>query len=264
MSDHEHSPYAEKHWQRWQMEPFEFPADHPNAPKPTAAEVDAAALLAEITELKELALQQAKAEGYAAGHQQGLEAGRTEGLKSGLEEGYNTGHDKGHDEGYKAGYAEGTEKSQAEANRIAQLANGSSRAINQLHEDLGQAVLALAVNIAQHVLHTELKDYPEQLLPLVRESLKDVEQSDQAVSLLLHPDDLPLIEQHMADDLAHHSWRLQADDTISAGGLKVKSALGHIDATLETRWRRTIARLGPSMAPADAADKDDHDHKTTP
>lgn len=247
MSDQDHSPYAEKHWQRWHMEPFEYPADHPNAPKPSAAEVDAAALLAEIAELKELALQQAKAEGYAAGHQQGLAAGREEGLKSGYEEGHAKGHKKGHDEGYKAGYEAGSIQSQTESSRLAELAASSSSAINQLHEELGQALLALAVDVAQHVLHTELKQYPEQLIPLLKETLKDVEQSDQAVTLLLNPADIALVEQHLADDLKHNAWRLKADETIHNGGVEVKSALGHVDATLETRWRRALSRLGPSL-----------------
>lgn len=250
MSDQDNSPYADKHWQRWQMEPFDFTPDDPHAPKPTPEEVDAAALLAEIAELKELALQQAKAEGYAAGHQQGVESGRSEGLKTGFEEGHAKGHKQGYDEGYKTGYEEGSEKSQAEATRLAELATSSGSALNQLHEDVGQALLALAVDIAQHVLHTELKHYPEQLLPLVKETLKDVEQRDQAVTLLLHPEDLPLVEQHLAEDLKHNAWRLKTDESIRAGGLEIKSALGHIDATLETRWRRTLSRLGPSVAAA--------------
>lgn len=251
MSDQDNSPYADKHWQRWHMEPFDFAPGHPNAPKPTPEEVDAAALLAEIAELKELALQQAKAEGYAAGHQQGLESGREDGLKTGFEEGHAKGQKQGYDEGYKTGYEEGSEKSQAEATRLAELATNSGTSINHLHEELGQALLALAVDIAQHVLHTELKEYPEQLLPVLKETLKDVEQTDQAVTLLLNPEDLPLVEQHLADDLAHNSWRLKADEAIRAGGVEVQSALGHIDATLETRWRRTLSRLGPSVASAD-------------
>lgn len=251
MSDQDHSPYAEKHWQRWQMEPFEFPPDHPHATKPKPKDIDAAALLTEIAELKELALQQAKAEGYAAGHQQGLDSGRAEGLKSGFEEGHAKGSQQGYDEGYKTGYEEGSVTSRSEATLLAQLSTSSGTAINQLHEELGQALLALAVDIAQHVLHTELKQYPEQLLPLLKETLKDVEQSDQAVTLLLHPADLTLVEQHLAEELKHNSWRLKADEDIRAGGVEIKSALGHIDATLETRWRRALSRLGPSVAAAD-------------
>lgn len=245
------SPYAEPQWQRWNMAPFDFAPDDPNAPEPTQEEVDAAALLAEIEELKQLALKQAKAEGYAAGHQQGLEAGKEEGLKSGYEEGLAAGLKKGEDEGYKSSYEKGSKQSAAEAARLAELTTRSGKALHSLHEDMGQALLALAVDIAQHVLQTELKQYPEQLLPLVKEVLQEVDSSDQTVTLLLNPDDLPLVEQHLADDLAHNTWRLKADPTISAGGVEVQSSLGHVDATLETRWRRVLARLGPAVAAAD-------------
>lgn len=246
MSNRDRSPYAAEHWQRWQMDAFELPSDHPNATKPEPEDIDMQAVLAEVAELRALAQQQGRAEGYAAGHQQGLEAGQTEGLKAGHEKGHEEGHKKGHQEGYD----KGAEQAQAETARLAELTQNNADAINHLNEDIGQALLALAVDVAQHVLQTELKQFPEQLIPLVKEVLKDVEQSDQAVTLLLNPDDLTLVQQHLAEDLEHNSWRLKADENIRAGGLEIKSALGHIDATLETRWRRALSRLGPSVATA--------------
>lgn len=247
MSRPNRSPYAEDHWALWEMEAFELPADHPNAPKPKSEELDMVAILAEIDKLRALAIEQGKAEGYAVGHQQGIETGRDEGFKEGFEQGENKGHDKGYKEGYEAGSVQ----SQGETAKLAGLAASSAKAINHLHEELGQALLALAVDVAQHVLQTELREYPEHLIPLIKEVLKDVEQTDQAVTLALHPDDLPLVEQHLAEDLAHNpSWRLKADETIRAGGVEVKSTLGQIDATLETRWRRALSRLGPSLAAA--------------
>lgn len=244
MSRHNRSPYAQAHWERWEMEAFELPADHPNAPKDEPEKVDMEAILAEVKELKELARKQGYAEGYAAGHQQGHEKG----YEAGAPEGHQQGFKKGVEQGQKEGYESGAQRTQTEINRLTELATASAGAISHLHEEIGQALLALAVDVAQHVLQTELKQYPEQLIPLIKEVLADNEQSTQPITLLLHPDDIALVEKHLAEDLEHYAWRLKADDSIQAGGLKVQSALGHIDATLETRWRRAIARFGPSLA----------------
>lgn len=242
MSDDNRSPYAQDQWQRWEMEAFDLP-QHNSEPEPDT--VDMQAVLAEIAELKNLAEKQGHAEGYAKGHQQGLETGQTEGH----EKGYAQGQQAGYEAGYQAGYTEGSRQSAQESARLAGLAQTTAQALNQLHEDVGQAVLGLAVDIAQHVLQSELKHYPEQLIPIIKTCLKDAEQSEQAVTILLHPDDLALVEQHLADDLQHHNWRLKADPAITAGGAQIRTALGHIDATLETRWRRALARLGPTPIP---------------
>ena len=240
MSNQERSPYAQAHWQRWEMEAFDMPA----APRSAAAEPepDMETILAEITDIKRLAQEQGHAEGYAQGHQQGLEAGQKQGYQAGFDQGLADGTDKG----YKEGLEKGQSLSTAEAARLQQLTQTSATALNQLHEEVGQAVLALAVDIAQHVLQTELREHPDQLLPLIKESLKDLDQSEQAITLLLNPDDVPLVERYLDEHAAHQSWRLKADASIRAGGVEVKTALGHIDATLETRWRRALARLGPS------------------
>lgn len=242
MSNPSRSPYAQEHWQRWEMDAFELPPD-PSAPEPEP-EINMETVLAEIADLKELTKKQAQAEGYAAGHEQGLAEGRAEGLKTGFEDGLK----KGTEQGYTEGYAKGNKTSLSEATRLATVATTTTTALNALHEDLGQAVLALAVDIAQHILQTELQQHPEQLLPVIKNVLKEAEQTEQAVTIVVNPADMALLEQQLADDLEHQPWRLKADDSITAGGAEINTALGQIDATLETRWRRTLSRLGPDLA----------------
>lgn len=240
MSKQSRSPYAQARWQRWEMDAFELPPD-PNAPAPEP-EVDLEAVLKEVAELKELAQQQGQAEGYAEGFQKGQALGQEQGNKSG----YETGYSKGTEKGYAEGYEKGSSTAQAEAARLRDLANSTASSLTTLHESVGQAVLALAVDIAQHILQAELKHYPEHVVSLIKEVLQDTEQSDQAVTILIHPDDLALVQQHLHEDLQYNNWRLKADENISAGGVEVKTSLGHIDATLQTRWRRALSRLGPS------------------
>lgn len=242
MSNFRRSLYVASPWQRWEMERFDVPSDEVvAAPEVEPQEIDMAGLLEEVKSLRALAQKQGHEEGYAAGFEQGKKAGLEQGLLAGQEEGFAKGQEKG----YSEGYASGHELAQHELKQLAALHQQSQLALQKLHEDVGQALLALAVDIAEHVLSTELKSHPEQLLPIVQNTLTLCEQEQQALTLHINPADYELLHPYLTDEYAHLSWRLKADPSISAGGLQITSPLGVVDASLESRWRRAIARLGP-------------------
>jgi len=65
--------------------------------------------------------------------------------------------------------------------------------------------------------------------------------------LRLHPDDLALVQPHLDDDPAARRWRLQADPGMERGGCVAETALGNIDASLQTRWQRVVGALGHNL-----------------
>src|SRR3546814_19084592 len=73
---------AEESWKRWEMAAFESPAAAdaagPATP-PAAPQVDNAALLKKVQQLREAAKTRGHDEGYTAGHLPGLAAGTAEG-----------------------------------------------------------------------------------------------------------------------------------------------------------------------------------------
>src|SRR3546814_12454406 len=81
---------AEESWKRGEMAAFESPAAAdaagPATP-PAAPQVDNAALLKKVQQLREAAQKRGHDEGYAAGHVQGLEAGTAEGDRKRVVEG---------------------------------------------------------------------------------------------------------------------------------------------------------------------------------
>lgn len=243
------SPYAELDWRPWEIDSLD------GTPKPTEPEpvvepeeptIDMEAILAEVAELKELARQQGHAEGYAAG----FDKGQQEGQAQGHTEGFNAGHAQAVARGHQEGFEAGSVKSAQQCEQLAALVNTSVVALEQLHEEVGQALLQLAIQVAQQVLQDELKQHPEHVAELLTQMLKDAEHKEQTLTVLAHPDDCTLIQQHLADDFAHNpSWRLKADTEITAGGVLITTALGEINATLESRWRRVLARLGPIDTP---------------
>jgi len=228
-------------WRRWEMESFdpapEAPAEH-HAATDTAepALPDPAEVLAEIERLREAARARGHAEGFAAGHAQGHEAGYKEGLEQGLKEGRETGHAEGH--------AKGLEAAHSEAEALQRLAASCAESIGRIEAETGDALVSLALRVAEQVLRSTLQTEPERILDLIRDVVH-VDGAQQGVlKLRLHPEDLELVDQYLQQDASISQWRLQADASIERGGCIVETALGNIDATLETRWQRVASTLG--------------------
>lgn len=150
-------------------------------------------------------------------------------------------------EGYNAGFASGRADARdalsAETTHLRTLAGALDRARVTLSDETALALLALATEIAQHVLRTELTHEPRSMLPAVREAL-DLADGGAHPQLLLNPGDIDFVRRHLGDDLAVEQWRLTEDARIEPGGCRVMTANGAVDATLAARWRRAAAALG--------------------
>lgn len=244
MSDRYHSLYdAGGRWRRWELESFDEPAPQAAAEAaaaetadPAPALPDPAEVLAEIEQLRKAATERGHAEGFAAGHAQGHEAGLREGREQGLIEGRDTG--------YAEGYAQGLEVVQAEAEQLKRIVEACTQSIENFQVETGDALISLALRVAEQVLHSTLHEAPERILDLVRDVLQ-VDGSHQGVlRLRLNPEDLELVDRYLQEDATVSQWRLIADPAIERGGCIVETALGNIDATLQTRWQRVVSALG--------------------
>lgn len=244
MSDQFQSLYdAGGRWRRWELESFDEPAPEPapeeaasGAQDPATMLPDPAEVLAEIERLRETARERGHAEGFAAGHSQGHETGLREGRGQGLQEGRDTG--------YAEGYAQGQQAARAEAEQLQRIAQACAEAIEGFEAQAGDALLSLALRVAEQVLRSTLQAEPERILDLVRDVLQ-VDGSQQGVlRLRLNPADLDLVDHYLQQDATVSQWRLLADPAIERGGCIVETALGNIDATLQTRWQRVVSALG--------------------
>lgn len=222
------------------MESFD-PAPAPAAPERAAAAPgpalpDPAEVLAEIERLREAARERGHAEGYAAGHSQGRRAGFQEGREEGLKEGRESGHAQGH--------AQGLEAAHGEAEALRRVARSCAEAVANIEAETGDALVSLALRVAEQVLRSTLESEPERILDLIRDVVH-VDGSQQGMlKLRLNPADLELVDQYLQQDASVAQWRLQADPAIERGGCIVETALGNIDATLQTRWQRVVSTLG--------------------
>jgi flagellar assembly protein FliH len=151
-------------------------------------------------------------------------------------------HQQAHEEGYAAGYEEGRHKAASEAAQFEQLLGGLRQSMAEADQTLCTDLLALSLNLAKQMVREALKVRPELVLALVRENIRDIPSFKQPDRLFLNPDDVSLVQNHMADEL--NAWTVCAEPSVARGGCRIETAGSQIDASLQTRWQRLSNALG--------------------
>ncbi len=218
-------------WERWQFANFDTAGGPGNAgasanpQNATAAHEIDPATLARIEQLHESARQQ----GYAAGQEAG----------------------------YAAGHAAGQEQTRLEAQRLNQLISQFNQALHDIDRQIAEDMLALSLEVARQIIRQNLRAQPGLILDTLRQALTQLRHPEATITL--HPEDAMLARAYLAETAAHTGTKILEDANVTRGGCLVEAAGSQIDATLETRWRRTLESLGQSsewLTPAPAPDPD--------
>ncbi len=174
----------------------------------------------------------AAAPDYAAGHKAGL----TEGFRRGFEAG--AAH-------ARAEHTEHERRNGAQlADRIASLTEDFRRRLETIERSAADEVVGLSLEVARHALRATLAVRPETIVPVVQEALACVFDESVRLHLHLNPIDEALVRDELGPRLAQSNCEIVTDASISAGGCRIETPRAEVDATLETRWRRTLAALG--------------------
>lgn len=177
----------------------------------------------------EAALEQARAEGFEKGRAEGLEKGRQEGLQLGREE------------GREQALRESRQKLQPELAALNRLATSLTHALNEQDYQLEQALMHLVREIARQVIQRELKMDNSTLMPLIRQALKTLPPGADNVRILVHPDDLPLLQRAIEE--GGENWRALARDDVARGGCRIETDQSVLDFTTGYRFRRVIEQV---------------------
>jgi flagellar assembly protein FliH len=147
-------------------------------------------------------------------------------------------------EGYNAGLAE----TQAQATQLTAVLKTFDSAREEWQGHLADDILALALDIANQVVRSALKVRPELILPLVREAVQMLPAAQGEMLLLLNAADADLVREHLTAELEQGRWRIAIDPNLPAGGCRIESASGDVEASLGKRWSRVMAALGTDHA----------------
>ena len=156
------------------------------------------------------------------------------------------------DEGFRHGLEVGQKQGQAAGEAISlgrnaeldEILGGMRRAVATLDDTIAAELIQLALAVARQVVCNHIEADSGAIVPVVREALHGVVAIVQHPRLAMHPADAEVIQREMAAELLAHNCRVHPDARMTRSSVRIEDAGYELDATLPTRWQRTIAALG--------------------
>ena len=153
-------------------------------------------------------------------------------------------HKTAHSEGFEQGYREGCARASAETQQVVSLVQSLEAELEKFDQNIAENVLRFALVVAQAVLRADLDHRPELIIPVIRETVAELPTTGNSRQLHLHPQDAALLRQHGVDLTSSGRIDIVEDAAIERGGCRLRSDVGEIDATLQSRWQRALSALG--------------------
>ena len=159
-------------------------------------------------------------------------------------------YEKGYQEGLAQGEEEGKVKLQQDnASLVTSLKNTLEEIYSlkvAILNDVESELVKLVLFLAENLVFKELETDPGIITHLIKESIKYLSDEEE-ITIKLNPADLSILEEYMAEGVAHegtdnpagiaqsYRFRLEDDDSISQGGCLISTSTKILDARLETR-----------------------------
>ncbi|GKS59227.1 hypothetical protein YTPLAS18_27540 [Nitrospira sp.] len=156
--------------------------------------------------------------------------------------------DRGKSPDYLRGLADGERRAKERMNQIQQqealvatTARQLARACAELPDRIEAEVVTLAFEIARKVVHACAEDKRSLVVEQVKEAVSRIRES-KAVRILVHPSDLPLVEEasaQLAEELeGPASIKIEGDPIVARGGCRVQTPTHLVDASLDDQLAR--------------------------
>ncbi|MCP5141965.1 MAG: hypothetical protein H6926_04730 [Chromatiales bacterium] len=159
-------------------------------------------------------------------------------------EAYDEGFETGRTEGEKAGYREGLKEARAEYEaRIAEMNNllvDLHARVAEQDQEVELELVDLATTIASRVLQRELHTHPDHILAAVRAGLAQLPTQQLSARIILNPDDLDDIREHLIPDEPERRWTLIADDTFARGSYRLEAGSAELAVDIQRRLEAAI------------------------
>jgi len=158
------------------------------------------------------------------------------------------------EEGYAAGHAEGMAAARDLMNsrmaKLDALLESAARPLHAMDELVELELARLAMTVARQVLSHELRVSPDLVVEAVRQAALALPAASGNLRVRLHAEDLALLRTL---GVAEESWQLLADPTLQRGDCMLETERSRLDARLETRLAAVVdAVLGAEAEDLDA------------
>ncbi len=158
------------------------------------------------------------------------------------------------DEGYAAGHAEGLAAARDVLNeriaRLDRILEAAARPLRSMDELVELELARLAMTVARQVVAHELRTSPDLVVEAVRQAVLAMPAATAKLRVRLHPDDLALLRSlHVAEP----DWVLVADGSLERGDCMLESERSRLDSRVDTRMAAVVdAVLGAEAEDIDA------------
>ncbi|MDH5216916.1 MAG: flagellar assembly protein FliH [Gammaproteobacteria bacterium] len=191
----------------------------------------------ELSAVQDSAREEAYKEGLAQGQADGFEQGKQEGIQAGMIEGQAQGREQA--------YNEMKPELEAQVAQLRSLCETMTEPLKTMDEDVEQELVAVAMQVARHLVRRELKTDPGQVVAAVRQAVSILPINTRNIRVYLHPEDAILVKQSLsvtdeAED--EQRWKIVEDPALTRGGCNVETEHSRIDATVEARLSSIIAQ----------------------
>ena len=150
--------------------------------------------------------------------------------------------------GYEAGMAKAEAEMkpkiaelEARTKRLDALLQFVARPLQELDAEVEKTLLQLTLAVGKQLARRELRLEPEQVIAIIRESLRELPSSAREIKVLLHPADAAIVREHLTEPVSERAWNIVEEPTMSRGGCMVRTDTSTIDARLDSRINAVIA-----------------------
>lgn len=158
------------------------------------------------------------------------------------------------DEGYAAGHAEGLVAARDVLNermaRLDRILEAAARPLRSMDELVELELARLAMTVARRVVAHELRVSPDLVVEAIRQAVLVMPAATTKLRVRLHPEDLALLRSlHVAEP----DWQLVADGSLERGDCMLESERSRLDSRVETRMAAVVdAVIGAEAEDIDA------------
>jgi len=146
-------------------------------------------------------------------------------------------------EGYHEGYREGFSDGENERKILSQISENFQNELSRLDESVAAELSAYALVIARRLIGFAYQFDDQLVTRLVDQAIQALPANLEPTRVLLHPEDLGVVEKHLTETFSGRKLSFVAEPSISRGGLKLMTPTTDIDGTFETRWQRVTSSL---------------------
>ncbi|NRA70770.1 MAG: flagellar assembly protein FliH [Gammaproteobacteria bacterium] len=180
-------------------------------------------------------LESIRATAQQEGYDEGFSRGQEKGILSGHDEGYQQGLDQGKNEGQQQAYDETKVKIDAQLTILSQLIEQFQNPLAAQEESIEQALVALALDVAVKIVHTEVQQSTQPIVTAVSEGVRLIGKKE-PINVRLNEQDIAAIEQLWdQEQLDKRNVTIEVDPAMTIGSCEIESHTSSVQLNLAAR-----------------------------